>query len=120
MISILIKSDGVLSFSHFKDEIEEYMPTLEPIMDFINATNPEENRFRWEKIQILHICIMAFLNSFGYDYQYTNESKLKLLAKKYGRNRFINNFKKIITDYKLEKQKELKTTIEIFENVEYA
>jgi len=36
MISIYIKSDGVLSFSHFKDEIEEYIPTLEPIMDFIN------------------------------------------------------------------------------------
>lgn len=120
MISIFIKEKEILPFPHFKEEIEEYIPKLEPIMDFINGINPSENRYRWEKLQILHICIMAFLNSFGYDYQYTRESKLKLLAQKYGKNRFINNFKKIITEYKMDKQKELKSIVEIFENVKNA
>jgi hypothetical protein len=80
MISIFIKPDSVLSFPHFKADIDNYIQTITPIMDFINGVAPDENRYRWEKIQILHICLLAFLNTFGYDYQYTNETKLRILS----------------------------------------
>jgi hypothetical protein len=117
MISMFIKDrdDRIVQYAHFKEEINEYIPTIEPIMNFINGISPDEERFRWEKLQILHICLLAFLNKYGYDYQYTSSTKLIILAKKYSKNRLLSNFKKIVSEYKLEKQNELKETIEIFE-----
>lgn len=104
----LITVDGVCDFSSFRNHYREYSDAMQPVCRFICGISPDEERLRWDRLQILHISIMALLNSFGYDFQYTAIDKLSLISSKPRKTRLLKNFSEMVYRIKLENQVELK------------
>jgi hypothetical protein len=82
---------------------------------FINNICPgEDKRYRWDILQFIHILIMAFLNTYGYDYQYTsNEIISELFGSNLTRNFLWDDFIGNIIEFRMDKDKELKKIINI-------
>jgi hypothetical protein len=106
MASCLIKDDGVISFEEFKaTEMEKYFH----ICGFFDGINPEEERLRWDRLHLFHITLILFLNSFGYDFQYTPKTALKELMASQRESRILKCFPTVLYRLKLEKQKEVRS-----------
>lgn len=119
-INAMISNNQIISFSEFqsKTKIDN---SFDCVFSFIDSTAPNENRLRWGRIAILHLTTIAFLNSFGYDFQYTNKTKIKKLFSLYTQNTnqntfdtIINNFKKILSRYEIVNQCEFKHILNNF------
>ena len=42
---------------------------LQPVLNFFDGLSPEEPRFRWDRLVVLHLLVMAFINAYGYPMQ---------------------------------------------------
>jgi hypothetical protein len=42
---------------------------LQPVLDFFDGLSPDEQRFRWDRLVILHLLLMAFISGHGYPMQ---------------------------------------------------
>ncbi len=111
MAECMIDDDHVISYSEFTNKISEYSNTLHQIYLFLDGISPNEDRPRWDRLQAFHIILIAFINSFGYDFQYTSQEKMKNIFAKPRKNRFINNLIVIIERINLDRQKGIKKTI---------
>lgn len=111
MSELLIDNDDIISFSRFKENIDDYKNKLLPIFDFINAISPNEHRYRWDKIKILHLTILSFLNTYGYDYQHTKKSKFITALSNFSNEIIITNFKILLEKYHLDSQKDFKQSL---------
>lgn len=56
---------------------------------------------------------LAFLNAYGYDYQQTSDDKMKIAIKSPMRSKLYDNFIFLLTEHKLQKQKEVKRLIKL-------
>ena len=89
MACSLLVNGNVCDFSSFQANLDKYIPNLEPLCKLIECMSPDEERYRWDRFQILHYTIIAFLNAYGYDFQVTRDSKLKEII--FWRNQVANN-----------------------------
>lgn len=112
MAQCLVRDNRVCSYTEFQDNLSKYMEKLEDACRFIENMSPDEDRLRWDRLQIVHIAIIAFLNTFGYDFQFTSNEKLKNLLNRTRKNKLLSNFVEILDRNRLTKQKELKNIIE--------
>lgn len=117
MIDFVIKIDdknqkSIIDYSEFESKIGKSLNTpVINLFQFIDGISPTESRLRWHRLQLLHLSIMAFLNDFGYDFQYTEKEKLIQLKEKIGGYKLIDNFQLLIRRDKIESQKELMSII---------
>lgn len=111
MSQAIITTNEVLSFSEYQNELKKFLPALTPMYKFIDGMNPEENRLRWHKLQIVHLLILSILNSYGYDFQYTEKSKIREISSKVEKYPLLRSFEKLILRTKLESEEELNTVV---------
>lgn len=50
---------------------------LEPTFRFFDGLSPDENRLRWDRLVCLHLFTMAFVNTFGYEWQHVTTGDLQ-------------------------------------------
>ncbi|WP_371380437.1 hypothetical protein [Sporomusa aerivorans] len=103
-----ITEDRVCDFTDFCKNFNAYIDEIIPVCNFLNDISPNEDRLRWDRLQILHITIMAFLNTFGYDFQYTDVDQIDKITSIPRKSRLLNNFLDMVRRMKLENQIELK------------
>jgi len=116
MVELFIdKDDDVISYSKFEKEYNKYLGVF-PVFEFLNGISPDEERLRWDRLQVLHIAILTFLNSYGYDFQYTSDDKLKIILRKPRLNRLIPNYETILLDFKLNDHKEVKNVLSVLKS----
>lgn len=53
---------------------------LRPLLAFLDGLNATEPRLRWDRVVCCHLILMAFLNTFGYDFQHTDSDKMGGIA----------------------------------------
>lgn len=86
------------------------------ICQFIDSVSPTEERYRWGKIFCLQLLIICFLNSYGYDFQKTNQEQIKeiiLFAKLHKDGSLIlSGFEESLKKYMLDTNSEISTLIE--------
>lgn len=117
MNDFLIKSDEknqktIIDYSEFESKIAKSSNTpVINLFQFIDGISPSESRLRWHRLQLLHLSIMAFLNDFGYDFQYTEKDKLIQLKENLGDYKLIENYQLLIKRDKIENQKELMSIV---------
>lgn len=111
----LVRGKDVISFSTFQAELGTLLPEIEQLFKFIDGMNPVEKRLRWHRLQILHIVIMSILNTYGYDFQYTESNKIEKITKKVKAYLLFDNFKEMVLRDKLGKEKELKKIMKVIE-----
>lgn len=110
----------IISFDDFinKSSTEDI---FDCVYAFIDGISPNEERFRWLRLFILHLTLIAFLNTYGYDFQHTVREKIYDLFYKHAKhcdhhklNTTMKNFEKILMQYKMNKQIEFKTLFKEF------
>lgn len=106
-----VVENNICDFTYFCNQVDNYAENITPVCRFLNGISPEEKRLRWDRLQILHITIMAFLNAFGYDFQYTSMDKIKNITSIPRKSRLLGNFLKIVYRIKLDEQSELKNIL---------
>ncbi len=116
MSKSIIRDKEVISFTVFQKEIDKILPKVEPMFRFIEGMNPVENRLRWHRLQILHLVIIAILNNYGYDFQYTDSQKIKELNNKVQNYVLLSNFREIMKRSKMSNDKELNHIIKNIKN----
>lgn len=115
MSELFIKDGDIISYSEFENKYKDYLSVF-PIFKYLNGISPDEDRFRWDRLQVLHIAIMSFINSYGYDFQYTDNDKLKIILNKPRLNRLIINYENLLKDFKLDSHKEIKKVLAVTKN----
>ena len=114
MARALIKDDGTIcDADEFVENKELYLPKLKSICSFFDSISPEEERYRWDRLQTLHYLTMSFLNAYGYEFQVTDERKFRKIINQPRENRILKNYVELLQRAKLGKQKEIKSFIKI-------
>jgi hypothetical protein len=108
------KDKSICTFSQFQEKLDEYMERLHSACKFIDGVSPdEEDGLRWDRLQVLHIALIAFINSFGYDFQRTSDDEIKGLLGEPRKSKLIANFVELVDKNGLSKQKELENIIRV-------
>lgn len=101
LINQVRKDDGVISYDEFQNKIKENEIDVSQVITFLSGISPTEERFRWFRLQTMHYALLMFINSFGYDFQNTEASKIKYLMDAHKENPTIPNLLSMIESYKL-------------------
>jgi hypothetical protein len=100
---------GVISYSDFKANRDKCLEEATRMVEFLNRMHPDESRFRWDRLQALHYLLLMFLNTYGYDFQYTERAKVKVLVGKSPRpNRTLSNLRHMLSRVYLDQLKQVK------------
>lgn len=100
--SIIIDKQ-VIDFDKFLETKSINLAKIQKAYEYFDSINPIEDRLRCERLKILHLALISFLNEYGYDYQKTDDRKLKFLKTKYGDYKLLENYKKMVKKFKLSK-----------------
>lgn len=113
--SLLNVDDTIVSYAEFKENYWTiYKRKVQLINDFFVDINPEENnRLRWDVLQIFWFFLASFLNTYGYDYQRVSEERIVRTIKRGKKPRLLLGFEKLIRDNKLQAQTSIKKMINI-------
>jgi len=105
--------EEVLTFADFKENKGSCCDEAAPMVRFLNAINPNEERLRWDRLQAFHYVLLMFMNSYGYDFQYTDAKKMRdLLSRQSRPNRLVRNLNALIDRMHLHRQKEARKILE--------
>ena len=67
--------EGPKSYADYKINIPNLQKDLQTIYQYIDGVSPNEDRMRWDRLHLLHLTTIIFLNNYGYDFQQTDEKK---------------------------------------------
>lgn len=116
MAQCLINGDAVCTYSQFELDLDKYAKELRTACRFIDGLSPDENRLRWDRLQLFHLTLIAFLNSFGYDFQVTSDDKIRNLLSRQRNNKLIDNYVELLERNKIVNQKAFKKIIKLVAN----
>ena len=108
----ITENNKILSFNEYLEKVPNlHEEKLFVFYRLIDGTNSTENRLRWQWFQILKMLNLAFLNSYGYDYQQTSKKKMLIARNTPIKSKLNDNFIFLLKEHKLEKQREIKKLI---------
>lgn len=114
MAESLVVDDKVITFSDYQDKIVDYSRKIAIMCRFIDGMSPDDtDRLRWDRLQIFHFALMAFLNTFGYDFQHTSKNKLKKLINQPRKSKLCDNFNLLLERNRFSSQKQLKKVLKL-------
>ena len=83
---------------------------------FFDGISPNEERYRWDLLQIFHLTIIGFLNNYGYDFQQTTQDQIIEVIQTPRKSRLLNNFKILIEKNKLDDNKDINKILTLIPN----
>ncbi len=110
---VIITESGLKSYSEFIDNLIPLKTQIKELYLWFDGISSEENRRRWDRLFYFHLTIMMFLNDYGYDFQKTDEDKLRQILHKPKKKLEINGFLELLRRYKLDGNKEVKKIIKL-------
>lgn len=100
--------DGPKSYNDYKLNIVKLQKELHDIYIYVDGVSPNENRMRWDRLHLLNLTTIIFLNNYGYDFQQTDDRKLEEILTKPKFSKYTENFFNFLKEYKLDNNKEVK------------
>lgn len=102
-----LKDGELLSFDEFQSGpfIEK---DIEPVVNFFDNLTRNEGRLRWDRLVALHLILMAFINRFGYDWQYSGQVHFTEVAKHFQNRQVLTNLVRWLNRHHLNRDKEAK------------
>ena len=103
---MITEDKKVITYEEFLLSYETHIEIIKPLCEYLDGINPNENRFRWDRIFIVQLLLIAFLNKFGYDYHRTNFKYLKVLIVRQGKFETFKNLNEhIFEKFKIKSKK---------------
>lgn len=100
--------NGPKSYAYYKNEIPNLLDDLYSIYQYIDDISPTENRMRWDRLHLLHLTTIIFLNNYGYDFQQTDDKKIEEVLTIPRVSNYLKNYFNLLKEYKLDENKEVK------------
>ncbi|WP_141694250.1 hypothetical protein [Desulfosporosinus sp. BG] len=101
------KEGDFLSLEDFESHLNEGH-VYNPLLSFFDGLSISEKRFRWDKVVVFHLLLMAFINTFGYDMQKSSTKQMKEVSGKIQNKQILLNLDYLISSVGLERQREVK------------
>jgi hypothetical protein len=81
---ILVTQGGeILSFENFKEIMDREYQSLEKVINYFSTIQDSDDDKNLNVLRVCHLLIIQFLNTFGHDYQKTDEEKIKKITELY-------------------------------------
>ncbi len=109
--------DEPITYSTYKTKLKILKKDLSSLYSYIDGVSPNEQRMRWDRLHLLHLTTIIFLNNYGYDFQQTNETKIEEIITKPRVSLYLINYFKFYKEYKLDDNKEVKRVENIVKNL---
>ncbi len=113
--AFIVKDGNILNFDSFKEKIQGNTEKIEPIRNYIALCENKNDNLNYCTMQLFHLLLLAFLNTYGFDYQRTDKEKLIQIVKSYKGNMLFTNFKRFLEKHKLSREKAILKIIKIYE-----
>ncbi|WP_027420332.1 hypothetical protein [Crocinitomix catalasitica] len=110
---ILVKGEEVTDYANMFDDLNYCQMEYSQLCEFIDGISSEEERLRYDRLKLLHLTLLSFLNKFGYDFQYTEKEKIEFILKTPRKSKLIKNYTEFIKRMKLDSEKEMKKLLKI-------
>ncbi len=94
-----------ITYEELQDRVER-VRSLDPVLRFFDSLQRAEDRLRWDRLVALHLLLMAFVNSFGYEPQYSSQTHFDSVAGQVRRLRILENLVGWLPRHGLGKDKE--------------
>ncbi|MSN25800.1 MAG: hypothetical protein GJV46_08000 [Geobacter sp.] len=82
--------------------------SLDGILQFFDGLTKNESRLRWDRIVILHLILMCFINRFGYKTQYSTVNQMQEVASQLNNRQMLSNLQSWLPRLGLASDKEVK------------
>ncbi len=103
--------DEILSYTEFEQKIKGDTSAIEQLREYLSSAKNNENNHEFCVLRLFHLTIIAFLNTFGHDYQKTDIDKIKHLNQSFHSTCIFCNVNNFFERNKLHDDKQLKKTI---------
>ncbi len=94
-----------ITYEELQDRVERDR-SLDPVLRLFDSLRPAEERLRWDRLVALHLLLMAFVNSFGYEPQYSSQTQFDSVASQVRWPRILGNLVDWLPRHGLGKDKE--------------
>jgi hypothetical protein len=111
-----VKDGNFITYEELKDLIAN-VRTLDPVLEFFESLRLSEDRLRWDRLVALHLLLMAFVNSFGYESQYSLQTKFVSVAGRVRQRRILENLLDWLPRHGLGKDKESRRIVRACRNL---
>lgn len=83
----------VISIEEFQERLTraDSRRQLMPLLAFFDGLCSTENRLRWDRVIVLHLLLMAFINAFGYDVQKSSTQQFLEIARSARHQKVLEN-----------------------------
>ena len=95
----IIDDTGIKSFSEYLNDTRHLQGRLRKLYLFLDGISPGENRRRWDRLNLLNLTLIIFLNNYGYDFQQTNEIKMEEAISQPKVSRHLKNYFSLFNEY---------------------
>lgn len=111
-----VEEGNFVTYEALKDRVAN-IRTLDPVLKFFESLRPSEDRLRWDRLVALHLLLMAFVNSFGYDPQYSSEAQFIRVARHVRQRRILENLLVWLPRHGLGQDKESRRIVRACQNL---
>jgi hypothetical protein len=109
----VIAKNGIKSYSDFVNDLPDIQKELKFLFQFLDGIDPKEERVRWDRLKLLHALLIVFLNNYGYDFQRTNNEKIRKMLCKPHPSKYIKNYPRFFRKYLLDENIEVRQFLEL-------
>ena len=114
MSQCFLDKESIITYADFRANTRSASDEALPMFTFLYGMSPDEDRLRWDRLQAFHYVLLMFLNSYGYDFQYTNEQKMHdLLSKQPREIKVTENLRTMLARMHLNNKKEVKKVLKV-------
>jgi len=105
---VLIKNEGIISYANYLEDLGALKEHHINIFKYFDGISSTEKRSRWDRLHLLHLTVILFLNNYGYDFQNTNDKKLRTVLTHPKTSSYLSNYFNFIAEYNLADNKKCK------------
>lgn len=113
----IVVENEIISYSEYKKRLPGLRHPLRELYQYIDGISPLENRMRWDRLHLMHITLIIFLNCYGYDFQQTNDKKIKKVLSTPKTSKYLENYFSFLQEYKLEKNVKVRKFIKVAKQI---
>jgi hypothetical protein len=98
----ILTDTGVKSYTEFVNDLPDLQAELGFLFEFLDGITPREDRRRWHRLKLLHALLIVFLNTYGYDFQKSDNEKIRKMLCRPFPSLYTKNYPRFFRKYHLD------------------
>ncbi|WP_417286112.1 hypothetical protein [Cobetia marina] len=114
--ALCVNEDKVVSMDIFLKHIN-HESGIGPVLDYFDGIELDENNFKWDRLVVLHLILLAFLNEYGYRRHRSDDKVFLEVAGKINNIQVLTNFVEWIPKLDFNNNKEIRKIMCAYEKL---